>query len=148
MKRFIIAALIGLTSTTRIQAQNALDAGTPVAHVLNTNRPALHGTNSFANSPFADLKLTDAQKAQIGTLSKDAGIKMRDVMTDKTLDKDVRIAKIKALQEERLAGLKKILTPEQSAKLETKQKAMKEEFLKRCAAQAAAGAPAPIKSTK
>lgn len=63
-----------------------------------------------------ELGLSAEQKTQMGDLSKEFGPKMKAIHEDTTLSKEDKMAKMKALNEERTAKIKGILTPDQFEK--------------------------------
>lgn len=70
-----------------------------------------------------ELGLNDEQKAKMAEVQKEFGPKYKAIMDDASLSKEDKMAKMKALGEERNAKIKEFLTPEQLEKMQKLQAA-------------------------
>ena len=70
-----------------------------------------------------ELGLNEDQKAKMADVMKEFGPKYKAIFDDSALSKEDKMAKMKALSEERNAKLKEFLTPEQLEKLQKLQSA-------------------------
>ena len=71
---------------------------------------------------FADLNLTDEQKAQIKKIHEDAKVKADAVKADTALTDTDKKSKLREIRKSAMADSKKVLTAEQQARLEQKMK--------------------------
>lgn len=71
---------------------------------------------------FADLNLTDEQKAQIKKIHEDAKVKADAVKVDTALTDADKKTKLREIRKSAMAESKKLLTAEQQAQLEQKMK--------------------------
>lgn len=89
----------------------------PPAATQTTPKMHKHGAGMFA-----DLNLTDDQKAQIKKIHEDAKAKADAVKADTALTDADKKAKFRAIRKSAMADSKKVLTAEQQAQLEQKMK--------------------------
>lgn len=119
IRRLALAILIvGLTLS--LKAQNS----TSTEHSASLVGPAKTEVN-----PFAEFALSDEQMAKLQALTQELSPKMQAVFTNQTLGVAERQQKINAIQAERAKGLKDILTPEQWAQYENRQKPLRDKTM-------------------
>lgn len=83
-----------------------------------------HGDMKERGAKMAEeLGLNEDQKAKMADMMKELGPKMKAIMDDSSLSKEEKKPKMKALNEERTAKVKEILTPEQFEKWQKMQAA-------------------------
>jgi len=91
-----------------------------------TNPPAAAqptpGMHKHGEGMFADLNLTDDQKAQIKKIHEDAKAKADAVKADTTLSEADKKAKFREIRKSAMTESRKVLTAEQQAQLKEKMK--------------------------
>ena len=117
-----VAGLLALgTFTPRAFAQTGQEQTAPPAATQPGTRPeaAMRG---HREKLFADLNLTDDQKAQIKKIHQDAKAKSDAVIGDSSLSDADKKAKVREIHRSAMMESKKILTAEQRAQLKEKMK--------------------------
>jgi Spy/CpxP family protein refolding chaperone len=103
-------------------AAGALLAGNLAARAqdsTNTPPPGMHGHGPSPEQINKDLNLTDDQKPKVKAVMDEQMQKMRDLRQSddfKSLSREDKMAKMKAIHEDAATKLKTILTPDQFAK--------------------------------
>lgn len=113
-KTILIAAIVTLFSVSATYAQDSASAGNGRGKMEN-RREALYN----------DLNLTQDQKDKMKALDDDSFKQMKAVRDDNTLSDDQKKDKMKEIRKTQKEGRDKILTKEQSEKLDAKMKEMR-----------------------
>jgi Spy/CpxP family protein refolding chaperone len=120
------AALLALgTFAPQAFSQSAQQSNPPAA---TQPSPDQHGSHMRGHGEqlFADLNLTDEQKAQIKKIHEDAKAKSDAVRADSALSDADKKSKLREIRKSAMADSKKVLTAEQQAQLEQKMKERRE----------------------
>ena len=114
-----VAGLLALgTFSPRVFAQSGQDQPSkPPAATQPAQKMHKHGEGMFA-----DLNLTDDQKAQIKKIHEDAKAKADAVKADTTLTDADKKTKFREIRKSAMADSRKVLTAEQLAQLKEKMK--------------------------
>ncbi|ANH83290.1 hypothetical protein A8C56_21960 [Niabella ginsenosidivorans] len=113
-KTFLIAAIVTLFSVSATYAQDSASAGNGHGKMGN-RREALYN----------DLNLTQDQKDKLKALDADGFKQMKAVHEDNSLSEDQKKDKMKEIRMAQKEARDKILTKEQSEKLDAKMKEMR-----------------------
>lgn len=119
-----VAGLLALgTFSPRVFAQSGQEQqGTPPAAAQQAPDKRGSHMRGHGDKLFADLNLTDDQKAQIKKIHEEAKAKANALKADTTLSEADKKAKFREIRKSAMADSKKVLTAEQQAQLEQKMK--------------------------
>src|SRR5215471_11615756 len=113
-----VAGLLALGTFSPLFAQSGQDQPSkPPAATQPAQKMHKHGEGMFA-----DLNLTDDQKAQIKKIHEDAKAKADAVKADTTLTDADKTTKVREIRKSAMADSRKVLTAEQLAQLKEKMK--------------------------
>jgi len=116
------AALLALGAfAPQAFSQSAQQSNPPAAAQPGPDKQGSH-MRGHGEQLFADLNLTDEQKAQIKKIHEDAKAKSDAVKADSALSDADKKSKLREIRKSAMADSKKVLTAEQQAQLEQKMK--------------------------
>jgi protein CpxP len=117
-----VAGLLALgTFAPHAFARSGQEQATPPAATQPGTRPG-DGMHGHGDKLFADLNLTDDQKAQIKKIHQEAKAKADAVMGDSSLSDVDKKTKVREIHKSAMTESKKVLTAEQRAQLKEKMK--------------------------
>ena len=118
----IVAGLLALgTFGPNAFAQSGQEQAAPPAATQPGMQPG-HGMRGHGDKLFADLNLTDDQKAQIKKIHQDAQSKADAVRSDSSLSDPDKKTKVREIRKSAMMESRKVLTAEQRAQLKEKMK--------------------------
>jgi periplasmic protein CpxP/Spy len=117
-----VAGLLALgTFAPRVFAQSTQEQAAPPAATQPPPEPT-PGMRGHGERLFADLNLTDDQKAQIKKIHQDAQSRADAVRSDSSLSDPDKKTKVREIRKSAMMEARKVLTAEQRAQLKEKMK--------------------------